>query len=380
MTVARNGARRGGAGPRAWEMHWQGRPVRVSTPVPTDVWQKVASADPSTMPFQTPAWRDCVCAGSHWHDASRLYELGGERRLVLMAARRSGPGLPAVEASWPHGWGTGGVLAAGGVRPDEVDLVCTDLASSRVLSAALRPAFGAAPAWTQAREGSAAISRKVHVAYLEKPFEDYWARAVPAKVRSNIRGARRHLERAGIIFTAGNSPELVRAFYDTYLAWLGWRARQRKVPPALARWQGRRAEPLAKFTAVAGRLGGDCRIQVAWLDGRAVGAAISLHTAGSAVGWRMYADRSLPARFRLTEVLIEESLRYACDTGCEYLEMGESGGLDSLASVKARFGGQAFPLAEYYYGRVPLSPALAAFQSARRRAEGLVVARTSRRL
>ena len=58
--------------------------------------------------------------------------------------------------------------------------------------------------------------------------------------------------------------------------------------------------------------------------------------------------------------------------------MGESGGLDALASVKARFGGQVFPLAEYYRERVPLSPALAAFQSARRRAEEFVVARTSR--
>jgi Acetyltransferase (GNAT) domain len=381
MAVTRNGARRGGTGQaqaHAWEMRWQGRPVRVSTMVPAGVWQELASADPSTMPFQTPAWRDCVCSGVHWRDASRLYELADGRRLVLMAARRSLPGLPAVEASWPHGWGTGGVLAPGGVRPDEVDLVCADLARRRVLSATVRPAFGAAPAWSQARAG-AAIPRKVHVAYLEKPFEDYWARAVPPKVRSNLRGARRHLERAGITFTAGNSPDLVRAFYDTYLAWIGWRARQRKVPQPLARWQARRAEPLAKFTAVAGRLGGDCRIQVAWQDGRAVGAAISLHTARSAVGWRMYADRSLPARFRLTEVLIEESLRYACETGCEYLEMGESGGLDALASVKARFGGQAFPLAEYYHERLPLSPALAAFQSARRRAEGYIVARASGR-
>jgi hypothetical protein len=42
----------------------------------------------------------------------------------------------------------------------------------------------------------------------EKPFEQYWARTVPAKVRSNIRGARRHLERAGITLTAGHAPVL----------------------------------------------------------------------------------------------------------------------------------------------------------------------------
>jgi hypothetical protein len=31
------------------------------------------------MPFQTPVWRDCVCAGSPWRDASRLYELPEDR-------------------------------------------------------------------------------------------------------------------------------------------------------------------------------------------------------------------------------------------------------------------------------------------------------------
>ena len=108
---------------RAREFRWEGRPVRVSAPVPAGVWRRVAAADPSTMPFQTPIWRDCVCAGSGWQDASRLYELPGGRQLVMMAARRSRRGLPAVEASWPHGWGTGGVLAPGGVRPDEADLV-----------------------------------------------------------------------------------------------------------------------------------------------------------------------------------------------------------------------------------------------------------------
>lgn len=382
MTVTRTGARWGGtsqARTRAWDMRWQGRPVRVTTPVPAEVWQSVASADPSTMPFQTPIWRDCVCAGSQWRDASRLYELPDGRQLVLMAARRSIPGLPAVEASWPHGWGTGGVLAPGGVRPDEVDLVCADIAAHRVLSATVRPAFGAAPAWSQARHGTSAIAREVHVAYLEKPFENYWADSVPAKVRSNIRRAQRHLEHAGIVITAGNTPELVRAFYDTYLEWAGWRARQRKVPLALARWQAQRAEPFAKFATVAEKLGGGCHVQVAWQDNRAVGAAMSLRTGRSAVGWRLYADRSLPARYRLTEVLIAESLRHACEAGCQYLEMGESGGKENLASIKSRYGGKAFPLAEYYYERIPLSPARAAFQSARKRAEEFVVARTSRR-
>src|SRR5579862_1804472 len=92
------------------DLRWNGEEVRVTTPVPTAVWAQVAAADPTAMPFHTPLWRDCVVAGSGWDDASRLYETADGRQLVLMMARRSvGPGL-SIEASWPAGWGAGGVL------------------------------------------------------------------------------------------------------------------------------------------------------------------------------------------------------------------------------------------------------------------------------
>jgi hypothetical protein len=68
-----------------------------------------------------------------------------------------------------------------------------------LLSATVRPAFGAAPAWSRARHGAPAIARKVHVAYLEKPFEDYWA--APCQPRYGaISGAH------GVIWSAPGSP------------------------------------------------------------------------------------------------------------------------------------------------------------------------------
>lgn len=88
--------------PQHRDLRWDGRLVRVTTPVPTDVWAAVAAADPSTTVFQTPVWRDCVCSGTGWQDASRLYEMPDGRQLVLMMAGR--PGLPAglaLQASWP---------------------------------------------------------------------------------------------------------------------------------------------------------------------------------------------------------------------------------------------------------------------------------------
>jgi len=89
--------------PERRDLRWSGRPVKVTAPVPTEVWAEVAAADPNTLPFQTPAWRDCLREGSRWRDASRLYErLDGRRLVLMMASRTVAPGC-VVEASWPAG-------------------------------------------------------------------------------------------------------------------------------------------------------------------------------------------------------------------------------------------------------------------------------------
>ncbi|HUY48268.1 MAG TPA: GNAT family N-acetyltransferase [Streptosporangiaceae bacterium] len=365
--------------PRHRDLRWDGRVVRVTTPAPADAWAALAAADPTTLPFQTTAWRHCVCAGSGWQDASRLYETAGGRQLVLMMARRSvGPRL-AVEASWPAGWGAGGVLAAGGVRPEEAALVCADLARGRVVSASVRPGFGTAPAWRHASTGAFVIPRAVHVVHFSgESFDAHWARSVPAKMRRGMRNARRHQEQAGVTITSGNSPELVAALYQVYLRWIDCRAGQRKVPASMARWQARRAEPFGKFSTVASALGAGCRIWVAWWEGRPIGASVSLYAGDAAVGWRAYTDRSVPTSFRLFEILAVEALRHACESGCRYMEMGESVGRPDLAAIKERLGGQEHAFAEYCFERAPMSRGRMALQRLRRNAEQRIVAHRGR--
>ena len=108
--------------PRERDVRWNGHAVRVTTPVPTDVWTTVASTDPSTLPFHT-GLAGLRLLGQRVAGRERLYELPGGRQLVLIMARRGSPSRLAVKASWPPGWGSGGVLAPGGVRPEEVALV-----------------------------------------------------------------------------------------------------------------------------------------------------------------------------------------------------------------------------------------------------------------
>ncbi|HEY6278629.1 MAG TPA: GNAT family N-acetyltransferase [Streptosporangiaceae bacterium] len=366
--------------PRVRELRWYGHPVRVTMPVPAGVWQQVADTDPAVMPFQQPAWRDCVCASGEWRDTSRLYELADGRQLVLMMARRSGtPSWLAREASWPAGWGSGGLLATGGLRPEDVALVGADLARSRVLSTTVRPAFDAAPAWSAMSQQAFTIPRAVHVAHFGSSFEDYLARSLTARARSRIRATQRNAEAAGVVVTSGNSADLVQALYDVYLRWADWRAAQRNIPRHLARWRARRSEPLAKFTTVASRLGPGCRIWIAWWHGQPVAADICLFAGQTAIGWRAFTDRTAPARFRLAELLAVEVLRYTCESGYRYLELGESGGRKSLEHTKTRLGGQQHQFAEYCFERLPLSAGRMAFQRRRGQLEDWILARRTSR-
>ncbi len=355
-----------------------GRAVRVISPAPAEIWEEVAAADPSATPFQWPAWRDCVCSSGKWQDASRLYELPGGRQVVLMLARRTAwPGRLAPAASWPPGWGTGGVIAPGGVRPEEVAMVRDDLAAGWNLSTAVRPGYAAAPDWALVDGSSFVIPRTVHVAEFDGSFDQYLLRSVTAKRRGILRTAQRHIERAGVVMTSGNSPELVQAFYDVYLRWIEWRAAQRHMPTALAVWKGQRAESYEKFATVASRLGPGCLIWVAWWEDRPIGAMMSLYAGKSAVGWRAFTDRSTaPARFRLFELMAVEALRHAQESGCRHIEMGESVGKSDLAEVKERLGGREMSSPEYCFQRLPVAQGRLAFQKYRGRAERWLLART----
>ena len=96
-----------------------------------------------------------------------------------------------------------------------------------------------------------------------------------------------------------------------------------------------------------------------WRGGTAGPSARQSCTAagGSAVGWRLFTDRSLPARFRLTEVLIEENLRYAC---VGRVPLPGNGGIRRQGEPVGHQGAlrrdEAVRLAEYCYERIPLSP------------------------
>ncbi|MFF3397815.1 GNAT family N-acetyltransferase [Streptomyces sp. NPDC002659] len=339
-----------------WDVHAGDGVAGAVSPVPRETWARVLASDPGAMAFHLPQWLDCICRVGGWQDASRLYRTGEGRELVLPMVRRRGQVRAlSLQSSFPPWWGKGGILAAGGVRPHEVDMVLADLTSDGALRTSVRPAFTAADAWPGAAPGVVTVPRPVHVLDLDGGMKTLWTQRWSSNTRSRLRSAERRAEKAGLVVESGESPEQVAAFYDLYLGWLDRRARERHLPPALIRSRGKRAEPLAKFQAVAASLPGTCRILVARLDGEPVAATIVLVHGSVCIYWRGFSDKQTAGPLRVNQLLQLRSVEQACEAGCRFYEMGESGGVASLERFKANLGARTRHVAEYRLERMPLT-------------------------
>jgi hypothetical protein len=325
--------------------------LQVTSPAPRDVWRTLLQSDIRAIISQTPEWIDCLCKTEPYLDATRLYETARGRKIIVPMVRRKGlPQALAAEASLPHGWGIGGLIAEGGARPEDIHAVMADLADRPVLRTTVRPDPLGADLWeASVPPDFMKIPHLTHVLDLAGGFENVWTERFSSKTRTKIRRA----ERSGLVVECGTGGNPVSVFYDLYIRWLDQRARQRRIPITLARWLGRRREPLRKFESVAQAFGDACRIWIARLDGQPVAASVLLIFGVNAVYWRNASDKESAGSTRANDLLQRLMIEDACDAGCRYYHMGESGGVASLMHFKSRFGAIPYRSFEYYRERLP---------------------------
>ena len=326
---------------------------QVTSPAPRNAWQELLQADANALVFQAPAWLDCICAMGGYVDASRLYELPEGRRLLLPMVRRRLPRPLSTQASFPHAWGTGGLLASGNLQADDVSRVFMDLAAQPVLATSIRPNPLMAETWSAAKpSGVVAVPRLAHVLDLEGGFEQVWSKRFGSATRTKIRKA----ERSGLVVESDTSGKLVPVFYDLYRRSLDRWALQQHEPRALAHLRGRRRDPLHKFQFIAQALGDACRIWVARINGEPAAAILVLQGTNASYT-RGAMDKDLAGPTRANDLLQRLAIEDACQAGCRYYHMGESGSSEALASFKSRFGAKAYQYAEYRLERLPITSA-----------------------
>jgi hypothetical protein len=335
-------------------------------PVPRELWSEVFAADPLAMPFQSPVWIDVITGDGRYRDVSRLYELGDGRIGVLPMVCRRSPVGNRMPASYPLDWEAGGLIAHGGVRRSDAVLVFADIQASGMLRVSLRPNPLTAEVWSAAcPSGVAAIDRLAHVLDLEGGFESVWKNRFAGSARTGVRKA----EKSALTIERDTTGRLLPAFYELYDRSLDRWAGANRTRQALARWQAHRRDPLSKLQRIASRLGEGCSVWVAWHQGVAAASMILVHgPSTSYIRGAMHKEHAGPTRanYMLHKLAIEE----ACEIGCRYYHMGDSGTSKALAQFKTRFGAAPHPYSEFHVEALPFTQLDRALRGAAKRALG----------
>ena len=307
-----------------------GAVVDIVGPAPRDIWRGVLADDPGATALQTPEYFDAVLAATGGTDVSRFYQLRGGRQLLLpLVRRRTSLGL-TVDAAYPAGYGSGGMLATGGLLADDVRTVVADL-RGQSRSVRVGGAYHTSEQWTAGLlPGVVAEPRRVDVLDLEglDPHdpEAFRARHLPPEVRSSLRRA----VRMDVEVEVDTTGRLIEVFYEVYRAWVERQNLRSGLSPVLARRIALRREPLHKFRSVAARTGDACRVFAAWHEGRPVAASVMLTYGAHSIVWRSYRIEELAAPVSadlLTQVVgIEDALA----SGCRSVDLGRAGAASDL--------------------------------------------------
>jgi hypothetical protein len=338
--------------------------MKVVSPAPRDVWNEIVATDPDALAEHTPAWLDAMASVSGYRDASRLYSFEDGRRFVLPLARR-GSGSIAPQSGYPNGWGIGGIVGAG-LDHSAVSSIMADLDSHGSLYTHIRPNPLQADHWNAANLGSArVIPRRAHVIDLSGGAEATYQRFH----KSGRTGVKRSVKAGVEVRTFVGGEHLDVYFRDLYLPSVErWAARQRE-PLALARFRSRRRDPFEKLHTIALTLGTAFRLYVAFVEGQPAAGTIVLF-GSSAHKTRAALDYDVARNTSAAYAAEWAAIQDACQAGCAWYQMGESGQNTSLSEYKERFGAEALDYAEYRMERLPLLAVDAACRSVVKRAIG----------
>ena len=337
-----------------WDAQLQSshKAVHIISPAPRDIWEKLVEADDNALVTQTPQWLDAITAAGAYQDASRCFEFPDGSRLVLPLVRRARvPFGLSIEASFPEGWGMGGLVGPGSHDPEALAVVFEDFERRKVLHASIRPNPLAGSAWAAARPARVfSAARLAHVLDLTGGFEHVWAHKFAPTLRTNVRKA----EKSGLEIQCDTTGSLIPLFYELFLRSVERWAQQQHEPIALARWRATRRDSIEKFQTIARSIGDAFRLWVAYKDGKPA-AAIMVLLGKNANYTRGAMDKDLAGPTRANALLHRLAIEEACQAGCQYYHMGETGSSSSLAQFKGHLGADPVSYAEYYPEHFPIT-------------------------
>lgn len=322
----------------------------VTSPAPRAVWAAACQRDPFTLESQSPDWAAAMCAAHGLVDVSRAYEFDDGRVVILpLLRRRLLGGLLTVDRSNPPACGIGGLVAAGGVTAEEAATVLADLATRHPAVQAVSPGPLRLTAWPErAPAGGTVVEHRVHVLDLRPGWDAVWSGFAKTSRRLT-----RAATRNGVTIEHATGTRLLPEFYALVERSVARWARHQHEPLWLARHRLHHRDPLAKYDTIARHLGDRFTVWVARLDGRAVAASL-VARGGNAHEFRAAMDDTA-ADAHATDLLQTAMIRDACQAGCRFYYLGESGWSTGLSTFKERFGAHPVIVPEYRFERLPVS-------------------------
>jgi hypothetical protein len=335
-----------------YEFKYRDHMIRVTSPAQRSVWEAVIKKDPDVLVSQTPEWLDCICATGNYEDASRLYEISGRGAFVLpMVRSKVFPAFASTFYSPPNAWGMGGLIGDVHVQPEDVEIVVKDLLGQPGLRKIIRPNPLSYAVWSNIQgRGITAIPRKAHVLDLQGGFDYVWSKKFDTNTRRNVRKA----ESSGLTIECDQTGRLVPIFYQLMELSVDRWADHQHEPHWLAHLRFHQRDSIKKFEMIAKNIKSACRIWVAWHHNEPVAAILVLQ--GTNVNYTRGAmNLKLAAPIRANDLLHRCAIEDACQCGCRFYHMGETGQSDSLAHFKGRLGAEAVPYAEYHLEKLPIT-------------------------
>jgi len=331
--------------------HRRAAPIRVVMPVPREEWRALVDRDPDALAFQTPEWIDAIVAAGEHEDTSCLIEAHDGRRVILPRLRRLGlRGALAFEASVPFAWGFGGIVEAGGTTQAGVSAAFAHLQARGAMRSAIRPNPLVASAWSGAAavtSGIVAVPGLAQVLDLSGGFAKTWQERFSSGTRNQARKASRSALVVEHDTTGRLIPVAHRLYLDSFERWhraAATRRELRRQPP----------DSLQKFRLVADRLGSNCHVWLASLNGEPAAAIVVLTCGPNASYWRGAMNKAIAGPTLANYLLHHLAIEDACRLGCVQYHMGESGA-PGLVAFKSGFGAASHPYESYRVERLPLT-------------------------
>ncbi|WP_035872192.1 GNAT family N-acetyltransferase [Cucumibacter marinus] len=316
------------------------------------IWQHLMEADPEAIPYQSPEWADAACRSAGFMSITRHYRTADGADFVLPLLRQARlPRRLSSAYSMPPAWGIGGLIGETEPTGDLVRAVFEDLKSLGLLSVRIRPNPRHDSIWAAAAPVEVTrIDRRAHILDLTPGFETVRAE----KFNSRCRRMAAKAERNGVSIEFDGTGALLDTYYGLYeQSLVRWAAKQNE-PAWLARWRGRRRDPLHKMKAAASALGEGFQVGIARKDGQPM-AGVILLLGRNANYSRGAMDVSLVGNSGANELLQTHAIRCAAEAGCSHYHMGETGSSATLARFKEKFGAVPVDYAEYQFERLPIS-------------------------